>query len=154
MSRVRAGRDLARGAQREAVSREDEDAERIAREAKRLEWETSTAIAWLFDTIPDDPELRRYVHASGALLFLRRQLHRCEREAEKRYDEYVRARAALIETRDEWSGWRALEEEAVIAVERTRRDYRAAEFRREAERSDDMDVRRDHDAHVWAWMNR
>lgn len=154
MSRVRAGRNRARGAQREAVSREDEEEERAQRERARTEREASYAARWLFDAVPDDPELREHVYAAGALLFLQRQINRCEREAEARLAEFVTTRGALVAVRDELKAWKALEPAALLHLERARYEHGAAKFRRENEFADDMDVRRDHDAHVWAWMNR
>lgn len=127
---------------------EREAYERLFREAERREFEREYAACWLLDTLPYDADLRAYVHASGSLLFVQRQIHRWEREADARLTAYLAALAALKEAREMLGGWRALEDGAAVEVERTRRNYRVAEFRREHARElDDA-------AHVWAWYNR
>ena len=123
----------------------------LRREARRRDWEAREAMRWLVDNVPDDRTLRPYVAAVGHLLLVQRQIHRWEREADKRLTAAIAARESLREAENALADWRDQLPALAIEVERARGEWRAEQFRREHEHADDLDTRRDHDAHVWEW---
>lgn len=127
------------------MKRRSAEEERARRADKRAAWEASEAAAWLFDKVPDDPELRAYVHAHGALLVANRAHEKWTRETIAAGEALLEARAKHRAANDTRRRWKAVRSMALASYDEARDAFRREQWRKE--HAGELD----HSAHVWAW---